>query len=50
MSSGASQESRPYLSRYEANDEGVRFMPGAQFSYGQLPPLPDGILGDRVLR
>ena len=50
MSNGISRQNQQYLNRYEPGDQGVRFMPGATFSYGQLPPLPDGILGDRVLR
>jgi hypothetical protein len=50
MSNGTSRQNQQYLNRYEPGDQGVRFMPGAAFSYGQLPPLPDGILGDRVLR
>lgn len=39
-----------YLQRYEPNDEGIRFIPDGAFRYGSLPPLPDGILGDRILR
>jgi hypothetical protein len=46
-----STQPRPaYLNRYLPDDDGVRFMPGAEFNYGDLPPLPDGILGDRILR
>jgi len=39
-----------YLKRYRPEDDGVRFMPGLEFNLAGLPPLPDGILGDKVLR
>lgn len=50
MSNEKAQPRQQYLDRYRPGDEGIRFMPGAAFSYGQLPSLPDGILGDRILR
>lgn len=50
MSTETAQSRPAYLDRYKPDDEGIRFMPGAEFNYGQLPPLPDGILGDRILR
>jgi hypothetical protein len=39
-----------YLRRYDDADDGLRFMPGLELSLPGLPPLPDGILGDKVLR
>jgi hypothetical protein len=39
-----------YLRRYGPDDDGLRFMPGVELSLPGLPPLPDGILGDKVLR
>jgi hypothetical protein len=39
-----------YLQRYEEQDDGIRFMPGLQLQLPGLPPLPDGILGDKILR
>ena len=50
MSTETTQSRPAYLDRYNQDDDGIRFMPGAEFKYGQLPPLPDGILGDRILR
>ena len=50
MYDDAARSKRPYLNRYLPDDDGVRFMPGAEFRYGDLPPLPDGIMGDRILR
>ncbi|MPZ74547.1 MAG: hypothetical protein GEU74_15230 [Nitriliruptorales bacterium] len=50
MSASPTQSQPAYLQRYQADDDGVRFMPGAEFRYGHLPPVPDGILGDRILR
>jgi hypothetical protein len=39
-----------YLDRYNESDDGLRFMPGIELQLPGLPPLPDGILGDKVLR
>jgi hypothetical protein len=39
-----------YRSRYEDADDGIRFLPGAEFKYGDLPGIPDGIAGDKLLR
>ena len=50
MSTETTQSRPAYLDRYNQDDDGIRFMPGAEFKYGQLPLLPDGILGDRILR
>jgi hypothetical protein len=39
-----------YMKRYEESDDGLRFLPGAEFTYGNLPGIPDGIAGDKALR
>jgi hypothetical protein len=40
-----------YLKRYEDNDEGVRFQNLLyQGNFHDLDPVPDGILGDRLMR
>lgn len=49
MSEGNDPSRPAYLDRYDPEDEGLRYMPGAVFQYGSLPPLPDGILGERLL-
>src|ERR1700712_5658227 len=43
-------KSREYLKRYEEQDDGTRFLEGAEFVYGNLPPFPDGIAGDKAMR
>lgn len=39
-----------YLKRYEDDDDGVRFRPGITLSKPDMPPIPDGILGDKIMR
>jgi hypothetical protein len=39
-----------YMKRYEESDDGLRFLPGAEFTYGNMPGIPDGIAGDKALR
>jgi len=40
-----------YLKRYEDNDEGLRFQPLVYTgNFTDLEPVPDGILGDRLMR
>lgn len=40
-----------YLKRYEPNDEGLRFQDLTYTgNFKDLPPVPDGILGDRVMK
>ncbi|MCX9193135.1 hypothetical protein C3Y87_17285 [Carbonactinospora thermoautotrophica] len=40
-----------YLKRYEPDDEGLRFQPLTyQGNFKDLEPVPDGILGDRMMR
>jgi hypothetical protein len=39
-----------YLKRYEPDDDGMRFLGDAKFVYGELPGIPDGIAGDKMLR
>jgi hypothetical protein len=40
-----------YLKRYQPDDEGVRFQPLTYVgNYSGLDPVPDGILGDRIMR
>ncbi len=40
-----------YLKRYEDGDEGVRFQPLVYTgNFADLEPIPDGILGDRLMR
>jgi hypothetical protein len=41
---------REYLKRYDPEDDGIRFLPGGEFVYGDLPGFPDGIAGDKALR
>src|SRR3954451_492319 len=40
-----------YLKRYEPDDEGLRFQPLLyQGNYAGMDPIPDGILGDKIIR
>ena len=40
-----------YLKRYEADDDGLRFQPLLyQGNYDGMDPIPDGILGDKIIR
>lgn len=40
-----------YLKRYEAGDEGLRFQELEYFgNFKDMPPVPDGILGDRIMK
>ena len=40
-----------YLKRYEPDDDGLRFQPLLyQGNYHGMDPIPDGILGDRMMR
>jgi hypothetical protein len=45
------QPGRDYLRRYEEGDEGLRFQPLLYTgNFTDLEPIPDGILGDRLMR
>lgn len=39
-----------YLKRYDEDDDGLRFRPGITLEKPGMPPIPDGILGDKILR
>src|SRR3954463_8549913 len=40
-----------YLKRYQPDDEGLRFQPLLyQGNYAGMDPIPDGILGDKIIR
>ena len=40
-----------YLTRYEPDDDGLRFQPLLyQGNYTGMDPIPDGILGDKIIR
>lgn len=40
-----------YLKRYEAGDEGLRFQDLTYVgNFKDLPPVPDGIMGDRIMK
>lgn len=50
MSDVVNEATFEYLKRYQEDDDGLRFMPDIELQLPGLPPVPDGILGDKVLR
>jgi hypothetical protein len=43
-------KSLKYLERYKDEDEGIRFRPGVTLTKPDMPPIPDGIAGDKIIR